>query len=107
MFELLGTLIGFFLRPRFSGSPNLLRDLFRLHVHWHQMPIVLRAVFQEGVRTGSAEIFREVGPLRGRRHVTITEHRARKDGFLLVKGMVDERHPPATKVRWVMNKLFS
>jgi hypothetical protein len=33
----------------------------------------------EYVRNGVAEIFLEVEPLSGRRHVAITEHRTRKD----------------------------
>ena len=33
----------------------------------------------EYVRNGVAEIFLEVEPLSGRRHVVITEHRTRKD----------------------------
>jgi hypothetical protein len=57
----------------------------------------------EYVRNGVAEIFLEVEPLRGRRHVAITEHRTRKDWALFVKGMLDERYPQATKVRLVMD----
>lgn len=59
----------------------------------------------EYVRNGVAEIFLEVEPLRGRRHVAITEHRTRKDWALFVKGMLDERYPQATKVRLVMDNL--
>jgi hypothetical protein len=59
----------------------------------------------EYVRNGVAEIFLEVEPLRGRRHVDITEHRTRKDWAFFVKGMLDERYPQATKVRLVMDNL--
>jgi hypothetical protein len=59
----------------------------------------------EYVRHGVAEIFLEVEPLAGRRHVAITEHRTRKDWALFVKGMLDERYPQATKVRLVMDNL--
>jgi len=59
----------------------------------------------EYVRNGVAEIFLEVEPLSGRRHVDITEHRTRKDWALFVKGMLDERYPQATKVRLVMDNL--
>ena len=59
----------------------------------------------EYVRNGVAEIFLEVEPLRGRRHVAITEHRTRKDWALFIKGMLDERYPQATKVRLVMDNL--
>jgi hypothetical protein len=59
----------------------------------------------EYVRNGVAEIFLEVEPLTGRRHVAITERRTRKDWALFVKGMLEERYPQATKVRLVMDNL--
>ena len=59
----------------------------------------------EYVRNGVAEIFLEVEPLTGRRHVAITERRTRKDWALFVKGMLEERYPQATKVRLVMDTL--
>ena len=45
----------------------------------------------EYVRNGVADIFLEVEPLSGRRHVEITEQRTRKDWAMFVKGMLDER----------------
>ncbi|HUD75513.1 MAG TPA: IS630 family transposase [Terracidiphilus sp.] len=59
----------------------------------------------EYVRNGVADIFLEVEPLRGRRHVEITEQRTRKDWAMFVKGMLDERYPQAIKVRLVMDNL--
>jgi hypothetical protein len=59
----------------------------------------------EYVRNGVAEIFLEVEPLTGRRHVEITAHRTRKDWAAFIKGMLDERYPHATKVRLVMDNL--
>jgi hypothetical protein len=59
----------------------------------------------EYVRNGVAEIFLEVEPLTGRRHVEITEHRTRKDWACFIKSMLDERYPQATKVRLVMDNL--
>ena len=59
----------------------------------------------EYVRNGVAEIFLEVEPLSGRRHVVITERRTRKDWALFIKGMLDERYPQATQVRLVMDNL--
>jgi hypothetical protein len=59
----------------------------------------------EYVRNGVAEIFLEVEPLGGRRHVAITEHRTRKDWAVFVKGMLDQRYPQATQVRLVMDNL--
>jgi hypothetical protein len=48
----------------------------------------------EYVRNGVAEIFLEVEPLSGRRHVAITEQRTRKNWAMFIKGMLDERYPP-------------
>ena len=59
----------------------------------------------EYIRNGVVEIFIEVEPLGGKRHVAITEHRTRKDWALQIKGMLDERYPDATKVRLVMDNL--
>ena len=59
----------------------------------------------EYVRHGVADIFLEVEPLSGRRHVEITEQRTRKDWAMFVKGMLDERYPQATKIRLVMDNL--
>ena len=59
----------------------------------------------EYVRNGVAEIFMEVEPLAGRRHVAVTEHRTRIDWSLQIKQMLDERYPDARKVRLVMDNL--
>jgi DDE superfamily endonuclease len=59
----------------------------------------------EYVRHGVADIFLEVEPLTGRRHVAITERRTRKDWAVFIKGMLEERYPKATKVRLVMDNL--
>lgn len=59
----------------------------------------------EYVRNGVAEIFMEVEPLAGRRHVVITERRTRKDWAQQIKEMLDERYPDARKVRLVMDNL--
>jgi len=59
----------------------------------------------EYVRYGVAEIFMEVEPLAGRRHVAITERRTRKDWAQQIKQMLDERYPNAIKVRLVMDNL--
>lgn len=59
----------------------------------------------EYVRNGVAEIFMEVEPLAGKRHVAITERRTRKDWALQIKEMLDERYPDAIKVRLVMDNL--
>ena len=59
----------------------------------------------EYVRNGVAEIFIEVEPLAGKRHVAITEHRTRKDWATQIKQMLNERYPSAVKVRLVMDNL--
>jgi hypothetical protein len=59
----------------------------------------------EYVRNGVAEIFMEVEPLAGKRHVVATGHRTRKDWAIRIKEMLDERYPDATKVRLVMDNL--
>jgi transposase len=62
-------------------------------------------VDDEYVRNGVVEIFMEVEPLGGKRHVAITEHRTRKDWALQIKQMLDERCPDAIEVRLVMDNL--
>jgi hypothetical protein len=62
-------------------------------------------VDDEYVRNGVAEIFMEVEPLAGKRHVEITEHRTRKDWAWHIKQMLDERYPDVIKVRLVMDNL--
>ena len=59
----------------------------------------------EYVRNGVAEIFMEVEPLAGRRHIAITERRTRKDWAQQIKAMLDERYPAAMQVRLVMDNL--
>ena len=59
----------------------------------------------EYVRNGVAEIFMEVEPLAGKRHVEVTERRTRKDWARQIKQMLDERYPDAVKVRLVMDNL--
>ena len=62
-------------------------------------------VDHEYVRNGVAEIFLEVEPLSGRRHVAITQTRTRKDWALFIQDMLEQRYPQATKVRLVMDNL--
>jgi hypothetical protein len=59
----------------------------------------------EYVRNGVAEIFIEVEPLAGRRHVEITERRTRVVWAGFIKGMLEERYPDAIKVRLIMDNL--
>ena len=59
----------------------------------------------EYFRNGVAEIFMEVEPLAGKRHVTITEHRTKKDWALQIKQMLNKRYANAIQVRLVMDNL--
>jgi hypothetical protein len=59
----------------------------------------------EYVRNGVAEIFLEVEPLAGKRHVAATEHRTKKDWARWIQGMLEERYPDAIRVRLVMDNL--
>ena len=62
-------------------------------------------VGDEYVRNGVAETFLEVAPLAGRRHVDVTEHRARTDRAWWIEGMLGERSPDADKACLVMDNL--
>jgi hypothetical protein len=64
-----------------------------------------RLVDHEYVRNGVAEIFLEVEPLAGRRHVAVCESRTRLDWAHFIKAMLDERYPEAEKIRLVMDNL--
>jgi hypothetical protein len=59
----------------------------------------------EYVRNGVAEIFLEVEPLAGKRHVKVTERRTRLDWAHFIKEMLDERYPQAEKVVLVLDNL--
>lgn len=62
-------------------------------------------VDDEYVRNGVAEIFLEVEPLTGKRHVAVTEHRKMSDWAWWIKGMLEERYPNANQVRLIMDNL--
>lgn len=59
----------------------------------------------EYIRNGVVQIFMEVEPLAGRRHVAATARRTRKDWAHQIKEMLDVRYPEAQKVRLVMDNL--
>ena len=62
-------------------------------------------VDHEYVRNGVAQIFLEVEPLGGRRHVKITERRTKIDWACFIKEMLDQRYPEAEQVVLVMDNL--
>ena len=59
----------------------------------------------EYVRNGVANIFMEVEPLAGRRHVKITDRRTMVDWAHFIKEMLDTRYSDAEKVILVMDNL--
>ena len=59
----------------------------------------------EYVRNGVAQIFLEVEPLAGRRHVAASERRTATDWAHWIKCMLDERYPEAVRVRLVLDNL--
>ena len=65
----------------------------------------VECVEHEYVRNGVADIFIEVEPLSGHRHVEITKTRTRCDWAHFIEVMLDERYPNATKVGLVMDNL--
>jgi hypothetical protein len=64
-----------------------------------------RLVDDEYVRNGVAEIFLEVEPLDGKRHVEATERRTKVDWARFIMGMLDERYPQAKKIVLVLDNL--
>jgi len=62
-------------------------------------------VDHEYVRNGVAEVFLEVEPLTGKRHVAAAEHRTSKDWAWWIQGMLDERYPNSVRVCLVLDNL--
>jgi len=62
-------------------------------------------VDDEYVRNGVAEIFLDVEPLAGKRHVAVTERRTKVDWAKYTKDMLDIRYPNAKKVIFLMDNL--
>ena len=59
----------------------------------------------EYVRNGVAQVFLEVEPLSGQRHVEAGERRTRRDWALWIAGMLETRYPQAERVVLVMDNL--
>lgn len=59
----------------------------------------------EYVRKGVSEIFMFVEPLRGWRHVVVTDRRTKKDWAYQIKDLIDIHYPEAVKIRLVMDNL--
>ena len=68
-------------------------------------PGSVEKVDAEYIRNGTIEIFMEVEPLAGKRHVAVTERRTKIVWAQQIKEMLDIRYPKATKVVLVMDNL--
>ena len=65
----------------------------------------VRKIEHEYVRNGVAQIFLEVEPLNGPRHVEVGERRTRKDWARFIRDMLEERYPVAERVVLVMDNI--
>jgi len=68
-------------------------------------PGMPKRIDDEYVRKGVANIFIEVEPLTGKRHVEITERRTSVDWAIQVKQMLDARYQDAKQVRLIVDNL--
>jgi hypothetical protein len=68
-------------------------------------PGMPKRIDNEYIRNGVANIFMEVEPLTGKRHVELTESRTRIDWAVQVKQMLDTRYPKAKQVRLIVDNL--
>lgn len=56
-------------------------------------------------RCGVANIFMVNEPLAGKRYVSVTERKTKKDWAALIKEIADDHYPAASKIRLVMDNL--
>lgn len=59
----------------------------------------------EYIRNGTCNVFVIVNPLDGKRHLTVTEHRANADFAHQMRWLVDAGYPTADKIRVVLDNL--
>jgi hypothetical protein len=76
----------------------------------HQCPLPIRPgtpqrVDYEYIRQGTCNVFVIVEPLRGWRHLTVTDHRASTDFAHQMRWLVDEAYPGAERIRVVLDNL--
>ena len=64
-----------------------------------------RRVDYEYERRGTANLFLVCEPLRGRRHVTVSDRRTRLDWAGVIKDLVDVRYPDAERIVLVQDNL--
>lgn len=56
-------------------------------------------------RHGTCNLFVVCEPLRGQRHITVTDRRTKVDWALLIKDVVDRQYPHARRIKVVMDNL--
>jgi len=59
----------------------------------------------EYIRQGTCNVFLAVEPLRGWRHLTVTDHRANRDFAHQMRWLVDQAYPSAERIRLVLDNL--
>jgi transposase len=59
----------------------------------------------EYIRNGTCNVFVVVEPLRGWRHLAVTEHRGNADFAAQMRGLIDEAYPNAQRIRVVLDNL--
>ena len=59
----------------------------------------------ENIRNGTCNVFVVVEPLRGWRHLAVTEHRGNADFAAQMRWLIDEAYPNAQRIRVVLDNL--
>ena len=59
----------------------------------------------EYIRNGTCNVFVVVEPLRGWRHLAVTEHRGNADFAAQMRWLIDEAYPNAQRIRVVLDNL--
>lgn len=68
-------------------------------------PGIPKRVDYEYIRNGTCNVFVLVEPLRGWRHLCVTDHRATADFAAQMRWLVDEGYPAAPRIRVVLDNL--
>ena len=98
-------------RPYDPRCPLVCMDELSKELHAHtREPLPLRPKDPERVdyeyqREGTANLFMFCEPLAGRRQVTVTQRRTRRDWAERIKALVDEDYPAAERIVLVMDNL--
>jgi transposase len=98
-------------RPYDPKRPQVCLDeaskqlLAEAHEPLPAQPGQVERVDYEYVRQGTANLFITTEPLRGWRHVTVTDQRRRTDFAHVIKELVDEQYPEAECIVLVMDNL--